>query len=288
MSRLPNFLIIGAQKSGTTSLYEYLRQHPQVYMSPIKEPHFFTYEGAHPPSPGIVTNWFAYQALFSGAKEHHIAVGEASPSYLHAEYAPERIARYLPEVRLIAILRHPAERAFANWVHNVEQGREQLDFREALAAEEDRIRRGADYAFWYKYKGFYYRHLSRYIALFPKEQIYICLFGDLHQQPWALLGDVFMFIGVNPDFQPRLERHNVSGLPVGIAGRIFSRLRKTRAVRTVVKQLVPESVRALIRSRVLVRPRLDEDIRQSLVELYREDILRLQDLLARDLSSWLQ
>jgi len=288
MGKLPNFLIIGAQKSGTTSLYEYLRQHPQVFMSPVKEPHFFTYEGEPPPSPDMVTDWFTYQQLFSAAKEHHIAIGEASPSYLHAEHVPERIAHYLPEVRLIAILRHPAERAFSNWVHNVRNGREHLSFCEALAAEDDRIRQGYSYAFWYKYKGFYYRHLSRYMTLFPRERICVYLFDDLRQQPLALLRDVFTFLGVDPDFQPRLARHNVSGIPKGVVGKVFSRLRKSRALREVVKKSVPESIRAQIRSRILVRPQMAEDVRQSLIALYREDILRLQDFLNRDLSHWLR
>jgi hypothetical protein len=170
VDRLPNFLIIGAQKSGTTSLYNYLKQHPQIFMPRLKEPHFFTYEGQLPPHPSVVTSWQDYRALFADARDE-IAVGEASPSYLHGEQAPRRIAHYFPTIKLIAILRNPADRAFSNWMHNVSYGREELDFGQALQAEERRIQEGVGYLFWYRYKGFYHRHLTRYLALFDRTQL---------------------------------------------------------------------------------------------------------------------
>jgi len=286
--RLPNFLIIGAQKAGTTSLYEYLRQHPQVYMSPVKEPHFFTYEGETPPSAEIVTEWSHYLALFSKAREGHVAIGEASPSYLHAEHAPGRIARYLPRARLIAILRNPVERAFSNWIHNVEHGREQLSFPEALAQEEERMRQGAGYAFYYKWKGFYFRHLSRYLALFPRDQLRVYLFDDLRANPSFVMRDLFEFLEVYPDVSIRFERHNVSGVPRGMAGRLFSRIRKLQAAQQIGKRLMPEAIRRRARSQLLVKPALQEEVRAYLIEVYREDVLRLQDLLRRDLSAWLR
>jgi len=237
-TRLPNFLIIGAQKAGTTSLYEYLRQHPQVYMSPVKEPHFFTYEGEARPSADIVTQWSQYLALFAGAQGHHVAIGEASPSYLHAHHAPERIHRYLPDVRLIAILRNPVERAFSNWVHNVEHGRERLSFPEALAREEERMRQGAGYVFDYRWKGFYAAHLSRYLALFPRDHLRVYLFDELRAKPAWVMRDLFEFLEIDPDFQARLERHNVSGIPKGLAGQVFSRVRKSRVAQRIGKKWI--------------------------------------------------
>lgn len=288
MSRLPTFLIIGAQKSGTISLYEYLRQHPQVYMSPVKEPQFFTYEGERPPSAFVITEWSDYQALFAQAREDHIALGEASTSYLHALHAPERITRYLPNVRLVAILRNPVERAFSNWIHNVENGRERLEFRDALNVEEERMRQGVGYAFYYLYKGFYYQHLCRYLALLPRDHLRVYLFDDLCSDPVRVIQDIYGFIGVDPDFQPRIERHNVSGIPKGLPGRIFSRVRKSTWVQKKGKELVPERVRAWVRKRLIWRPSLPQDVRYALIELYREDILQLESLLGRDLSAWLK
>lgn len=287
MGRLPTFLIIGAQKSGTTSLYEYLRQHPQVYMSPVKEPHFFTYEGERPPSSSVITEWSDYQALFAQAQDH-IALGEASTSYLHANHAPERIAHYLPEVRLVAILRNPVERAFSNWMHNVENGRERLEFRDALDAEGERMRQGVGYAFYYQYKGFYYRHLCRYLALFPRDRLQVYLFDDLRSDPVSVVQDIYGFVGVDPSFRPRIERHNVSGIPKGLPSRVFSLVRKSTWVQKKVKPLIPERVRVWIRERLTWRPILPQDVRHALIELYREDILQLESLLGRELSAWLK
>lgn len=288
MNRLPNFLIIGAQKSGTTSLYEYLCQHPQVYMSPIKEPHFFTYEGESHLSNKIITDWERYIALFSMAKPHHVAIGEASPSYLHAQNAPERIARYLPDVRLIAILRNPIDRAFSNWLHNVRNGREKLSFREALAKEEERMRQGIGYAFYYKFKGFYYQHLSRYIHKFPREHIRVYLFEELSSNPMELLKDIFVFLDIDTSVQINIQQHNVSGIPRGFLGGIFNYIRKLKAIQKLGKQFVSERLRRRIRSKVLEKPVLENELRKYLIELYREDIIKLEHLLGRDLSNWLQ
>jgi hypothetical protein len=120
---MPNFLIIGAAKSGTTSLHHYLKQHPQVYMSQIKEPSFFAFEGTKPAIPGpwkrwaahnFITDIQAYRSLFQGVSDE-VAIGEASTIYLVHPTAPQRIRHYVPDAKLIAILRDPAERAYSNY-----------------------------------------------------------------------------------------------------------------------------------------------------------------------------
>lgn len=148
---LPTFLVIGAAKAGTTSLYHYLGQHPQVFMSPVKEPGFFALEG-HPldfRGPGdewlrqaTTTTLEAYQKLFEGVRDEP-AVGEASVLYLHHHAAPEAIARYVPDVKLVAVLRDPVERAYSAFLYQTRNGREPLaDFEEALRAEPRRIADG--------------------------------------------------------------------------------------------------------------------------------------------------
>src|SRR5215210_1748036 len=152
---LPNFLVIGAGKSGTTSLYHYLRQHPDVYMSPVKEPLFFAAEGgrirfpgpdgrmiSRAANPGAVTRMKDYRALFAGVSGKK-AVGEASPQYLYTPEAPLRIKHYVPEAKLIAVLRNPVERAYSAFLHRTRLGREPLaDFSEALRQEDSRMREG--------------------------------------------------------------------------------------------------------------------------------------------------
>ncbi len=145
---LPNFLVIGATKSGTTSLYTYLKQHPEVYM-PMKEPNFFALEGREPPffrgpegwkepSQKRITDLEGYRTLFAGASGEK-AMGEVSPLYLYAPQAAYRIRRYVPEAKLVAILRNPVERAYSAYMHLVREDREPLGFAEALKEEERRI-----------------------------------------------------------------------------------------------------------------------------------------------------
>ena len=163
---LPNFLLIGAAKSGTSSLYHYFRQHPQIYMSPNKEPSFFAYEGKaiQLTGPGdqdfhakrIVTDLIDYQALF-GDRTNQPAIGEASILYLYAPDAPARIHHYLPDVKLMAVLRNPVDRAFSSYAHLRRDGRESIaDFRLALQEEEARIKANWEHQWHYAQLGFYY------------------------------------------------------------------------------------------------------------------------------------
>lgn len=118
---MPNFLVIGAVKAGTTSLYHYLQEHPQVYMSSVKEPRFFVLEGKQSDeqnAPGFlrtrITTIEAYRALFDGVTTE-VAIGEATPDYIHDPEAAPRIQQHLPDVRLIAMLRNPVDRAFSHY-----------------------------------------------------------------------------------------------------------------------------------------------------------------------------
>ncbi|MDY7015905.1 MAG: sulfotransferase, partial [Cyanobacteriota bacterium] len=147
---LPNFLIIGAAKGGTTSLYTWLAQHPQIYMTPVKEPNFFALQGENFNYPSgtvsqryldeCVTNFEAYLEQFK-AVNCEIAIGEASPFYLYHPQAASRIQQTIPDVKLIAILRDPVERAYSNFLHHIREGFETVeDFSQALQAEESRMR----------------------------------------------------------------------------------------------------------------------------------------------------
>jgi hypothetical protein len=295
---LPNFLIIGAQKSGTTALYHYLKQHPQIYMSPVKEPHFFTYEGGEPrfSSPGRgyttpVTKIEDYQALFQGVSAG-MALGEASTSYIYSIRALERIRRYAPDAKLIAVLRDPAERAYSNYLHCVRGGREPLgDFERALQAEETRIRDNWGPVYHYRQKGFYYGQLKRYFEAFGRDQVKVYLYEDLKGDPLGMLQDTFRYLAVDDAFVPDMSlRHNISGVPKNRA--LHSFLRRPHPVKSAAKLFVPEGVRVRLvtslRNRNLSRPpRLSPEVRGRLVGEYREDILRLEELIQRDLSGWL-
>lgn len=262
---MPNFLIIGAAKAGTSSLYEYLKQHPQIWMSPVKETNFFAFEGETLDfrGPGdqdwissfSITKIEDYLNLFQGA-ENKIAIGEASPLYLYSPKAPERIRHYIPETKLIAILRNPVERAYSQFLMFLRDGREPLyDFAEAIEQEETRILNNWEWAWQYIRVGFYSVQLQRYFDTFDRSQIRVYLFDDFKTSPNSILQDIFQFLGVDNSFIPDMSiKHNVS---------------------------------LIAKHPKLAEPTLDLQVRRRLVEVYQKDVLMLQDLLQRDLSKWL-
>lgn len=305
---LPNFLIIGTAKSGTSSLHHYLKQHPQIYMSPTKETYFFALEGqkANFQGPGdqeainrhAVTDIEGYRAQFRGVT-NELAIGEAATMYLYSLMAPARIRHYVPDAKLIAILRNPADRAYSSFMHMVRDGREPLtDFAEALQEEEARIRNSWEHIWHYKRMGFYHGQLKRYFDLFDRDQIKVYLYGELETNPVGVLQDIFRFLGVDNAFVPDMTlRHNVSGVPKNkVSHALFNRLLNKFEVANIVhKPFLPKRLRQglvanlhLLQDRNLVRGQLPTEIGQHLVRVYREDILKLQELIGRDLSRWLK
>ncbi len=298
---MPNFLIIGTAKAGTTSLYNYLKQHPQVYVSPVKEPKFFAYEGEKLDfrGPGdeefsttAVTDLEAYRALFAKAS-NETALGEASPLYLYLPKALEGIRRHVPEAKLIAILRNPVDRAYSHFSQMIRDGREPLDdFSQALDAEEQRIRENWAFGWHYKRMGFYHAQLERYFEEFDRDQIKVYLYEDLKADPAGVLRETFGFLDVDDAFVPDISlRHNVSGIPKSRA--LHSFIRQSHPVKSVFKPLVPERLRLRIKTNLRNRnlrqpPPLSAEVREELAEAYREDVVKLQGLIRRDLSHWLR
>ena len=285
--RAPDFLVIGAYKSGTTALQESLRAHPEIFV-PTKGPSFFAFDEApaidRPLPPKTVRSWQAYQALFAEAPEGAV-LGEVSPEYLANPWACGRVLERVPDVRLVAILRNPVERAFSDYLMYVRDGDEKDDFAGALAAQDERRRAGSPTGYYLE-TGFYGRQLRPYFEAFPRERIQIHLFEDFAADPDAVLGQLFAFLGVDPSLGEAPERAvNVSGVPrnavVGAAVRGGRR----------VAPLVPEAVRRRAKAalaRGLDRPALDADARRRLVEVYREDVAELERLLGRSLGGWLE
>lgn len=303
---MPNFLVVGAARSGTTSLYTYLKQHPQVYMTAIKEPEFFSYEGLeldfNGPKGKEETNRGirrytpadieGYCALFREVSNEK-AIGEASPMYLYSAQAPGRIRHHIPAAKLLVILRNPVERAYSTFSLLTLQGREPIkEFSQALEAEEARIRNKWTWMYHYKNVGFYYAQLKRYLDVFERDQIRVYLYEDLKADPSRLVQNVFRFLEVEDTFVPEVSvRENPAGTP---RSEIYSKLvDKPNPVKSLLKPLVPERVRkriiASLSARNLTeRPPLSQEIRRGLIEVYREDILKLQNLIGRDLSGWLK
>ncbi len=199
----PNFLIIGSQKAGTTTLYHVLRQHPQIYLPPRKEINFFFLDTHY--QRGLT--WYEHQ--FADAPATVRAIGEASPGYICHPAAPRRIAQALPNVRLILTIRNPIERAWSQYWDNRRHLSEPLTFAETMATylEDDYMpgRRG------YFSRGVYIRYIRRYLDYFPRENLLVIPLSDLKQHPAQTYRRIFTFLGIDADFKANFQaRHNAA------------------------------------------------------------------------------
>jgi len=312
----PNFFLVGAAKAGTTSLYNYLAQHPQIFMSPIKEPHFLADEiraeyfadehrekialweaelrvylrgpmSERFPS-GPVADWQDYLKLFRGAGECR-AIGEASPCYLWSKTAPRNMATRFPGAKIIVMLRNPVERAFAQHLHTLSVAKAPMSFSEhvdmALGSTSPKI--GEFYPFLEF--GFYGQQLRRYCDWFPGERIRVFLYENYLRDPSGLLLEIFRFLDVDETFVPDMsERHMQSRVPRWFGVRQW--LRRSGLWQSASQRLGADLRRTL--RPMVFRPRagmaLDTADRARMVEFYRAEILDLASLLEMDLSSWLK
>jgi hypothetical protein len=273
----PNFLIIGAGKAGTTSLYHYLGQHPDVYMSPIKEPGYYCDEEQLREIPAIRSRE-AYESLFSRTGAAH-AIGEATASYLNTVAGIDRMHADLPGVRLIVSLRHPVDRAYSSYLARCARGIETCTPEDAL---------------WPGHTAFeaslYGEPLKRYFRRFPRQQVKVILFDDLVARPQDTVRDVFRFLGVDPAFDADTAiRHNRAIVPR------FAGLNRTIArMLRVARPMMPEFLLwrgfgvALRRPLMRAPEPLPPALRSRLLGLYRDDILATAELVGRDLTHWLR
>jgi len=285
---LPNFMIIGVAKAGTTSLYHYLDQHPQVFMCPIKGTNFFGYEDARawkwtdegdPPllRHFQVTTFEEYEAVFAGVSGE-IAIGEASPQYFRCPTAARRIRECIPDVKLVANLRNPADRAFSGFLMRTRRGEAVKSVYEELTPESSHVK-----------EGFYYKRMKRYFDIFPKHQIKVYIFEEFKEDPAKVVVDLFDFLGVATNFVPSTStRHNPAAIP---RNRLLNRLFFNPTLIRTAKAVLPESVQRMAKrvqqQNLKLPPKFPADLRAKLLDHYREDILKLEALLDRDLSIWL-
>jgi hypothetical protein len=209
---LPSALIIGAQRSGTTSLFNYLAQHPDVLLPLAKEIHYFDLHYAR----GV--RWYRGRFPFGHRLRSPVLTLDASPYYLPHPLAPERAVRLLPDVKLVAVLRNPIDRTLSHYQHEVRAGRETLSLAEALereaerlAGEEERLRRDPDYysynhhRYSYTHRGRYIEQIRRWAQHFPRSRFLVVQSERLFRDPAAVSAAVYDFLGLRPH---RLERYD--------------------------------------------------------------------------------
>jgi hypothetical protein len=296
----PNFIIIGAPRAGTTSLYHYLRQHPQIVMSRIKETNYFAYlasqfETDHkiaPQSKWVVTNSAEYDALFD-VKENTKAIGEASPFYTYAPGVPQQIKEHIPDAKLILIIRNPIERAYSTYLKNRREGTEIRPFEDALAQEIQSPSKVVCSESYYIRAGLYFEHITRYRSHFDKSQLKVVFQEDLQSVPLQVMADIFEFLGVDTAYSPDVSvRFNEAMPPLVVKKNSGRRLMKslTRRIREYLPQKLYFSllnIQYSVNKKVAVYPELPVALRRLLRDQYMQDVQNLQNLLGRDLSHWL-
>lgn len=299
----PDFLIVGAPKAGTTALHSALTQHPDVFVTRPKEPKYWLCDDAPPPhwrGPGdrhSQQEWVwrseEYADLFRPARDDQVR-GESTPFYLWSRGAHRRIGADLPEVRLIAVVRDPVDRAYSNWMHLWSDGLEPVaDFRRAFALQDERVRRG--YApFWrYRELGLYGEQLAHLYAHVAPERVLVLRYRDIVDDPAGTVDRACRFLGIREGQVSSIPRDNARSYAVPGW--------RTRAIGPVVRagaalgQFVPPQVWrrlsvpvvAQLSGRDTHRPHLAPEERAELIEVFADDIGLLSDLTGQDFRDWL-
>ena len=278
-------------KSGTTSLYQYLNAHPQAFLSPIKEPQYFCKERTPQPSDranGITVDWEDYLRLFERARDE-VAIGEASAGYLCSRSAAYEIHRTFPNARILIILRDPAERAYSQYLTEWRWNYNHASFRESLIYD------GApgEPLAWVASRphiaiSLYHDQVKRYLDTFGPDQVRVYLYDDLKRDVDSLMSDVYGFLGLERRFGPKSfeVRFNRSAKPHFVTLDRF-------LIEPLSRRVLTRKTRARLRERLRkiyyrqARPINPED-RSYLIGIFRDDILKLQDLIHRDLAHWLR
>lgn len=290
-TRLPDFLIVGAMKSGTTTLYEHLERNPHVFMSTPKEPNYFSIDEVYERGVG----W--YCSLFADAHPEQVC-GEASPSYSrYPRFADttRRIAELLPDVKLVYIMRHPVERFYSNYVFDRSYGHNE-PIRETLTSRSYVLETSN-----------YMLQIEKYLEHFSRDQMLFLLLDDLKENPERVLNELCDFLGVaNESVSPA---ENLQANPRGrnyMAHRSNKSLQKLRSLPGVsmMKRVVPAGLRGRLRDRMFTQlpdskmgkwiakrhtertEPLTSELRQDLLDRLAEPTARLEAFLGRDLSAW--
>lgn len=309
--RLPNFFLAGVSRAGTTSLHGYLHQHPQIFMSPVKEPHFFGagdllrdphrdevlsavtrnraaltayLEGPQEPvNFRLIVQWEDYLRLFRDSRDE-LVVGESSTGYLWLPSAPSAISAKVPEARVAFMLRDPAERLFTLYLQHIWEGRS-TTFPAWFEATLDTPRHSASTIG----AGRYATHLQRFFDVFPREQLRVHLYEDYRTAPRDVLRDLFAFLEVAPEHPIDLSARQRQSL-VPRYPRLHG-LRRRLLGGASLPRWVPQRLRRTIWRMYHGRPTghvMEPADRRMAIDFYRDEIRRTGELIGRDLAAWLR
>ena len=292
---LPNFLIIGASKCGTTALYYYLKQHPEISFPDLKEPKYFSSLNESFPHNGIgdrsvdkyvIKSLPAYKKLFADIDNKR--VGDASPDSLYFyDKTAIHIKETLGDIPIIIMLRNPVKRAFSAFMYLKRDSREKLNFSDGLLAENKRLEDNWDFIWGYKKCGLYYNRVKLFMDNFSN--VKVILQEDLKNDTLASLQDIYSFLELDTKFKTDVSiKHNESGIP----NNIFSKFLLSRNnifstfFRELMKRFIPRDLLEKVASKSLESMPILEKDEIALKPYFFNDICKLEKLINKDLSSW--
>jgi len=279
----PNFFIVGTSKAGTTSLYEYLKQVPGIFMSPRKEPYFFVNDVLSDDSTNPVQNREEYLDLYNNVNDED-AIGESS-LYLWYPEAPKLIHEVVPHARIIIILRDPINRAFSHYAMLLRDGIVKISFHEALMALKSKIEnKNRDVPHYLKIS-FYSNDVKRFIDVFGREQVKILFFEKFVQNEKITIAEVLQFLGISYDVNNlKIRKHN----PASVPRTAFTKLiLNSNLISKISRNLFSDSLKIKLIDRLLfketVPPKLSSEHKKLLRQFYQEDVEKLQKILSCEL-----
>ena len=292
-----NFIIPGVARCGTTSMYYYLNQHPEIEFLKLKEPKFFSSFGKKFPHTGpgdyfvdkqTIRSYKNYNKLFSGLNLNK-CIGEASSDYFyfHKHTISKLKQAFGKELKIIICIRNPVERAFSAYNNLIRDSREDLSFENALEAEHHRINENFDWMWYYTSGSFYYDGIKAFKENFDK--VKIILNDDLSKHPKKTVIEIFEFLNVDTSFIPNTkDRYSISGRPKGFLYALISnRVWMTTLIRNGAINIIPRKYLERIAKKMFKKEELNQEIENKLINLFKEDIIKTQNLIDKDLSHWL-
>ncbi|MBT3191373.1 MAG: hypothetical protein HN341_02340 [Verrucomicrobia bacterium] len=287
---IPTFLIVGAAKAGTTSLYHYLKQHPDVFMPKLKEPHYFAQfaDELCKKQFYFLREWNEYLALFEGAGTAK-AIGESSVSYLCHSGTAQRIRDRLPDVKIIICLRNPVERVFSHFLMDIRDGKLPCaaELLPTVLADDDIPEKMWGSCNLFLECGRYARQVAEYFEVFGRDSVRVILYEDFKTNPIETLHDLYAFLGINTDFTPQIGKvFNTYAKP---RSALLAPIYSSYQIRRLGKLIFPDQWKQRILGLFLKRepkPEMTEVEMTTLYELYQADVEALEDLLGFDLSAW--
>jgi len=285
-TRKPNFFIVGAQRCGTTTLYHTLKKHPDIFMSPVKEPCFFIKQKTK-------KEWDEYLQLFQKSNKEKI-IGEASTIYFHNKKSPYLIKNKTPNAKILIQLRSPVERTISAYKQNRKRGKEKLNLKDALTEENKRIQKNFDNSFYYFHKSIYYPQVKKFFDVFGEKSVKITVFEEFIQNPQKILNEIASFLEIDPKkFIQEIKKYN-PGNQLGInclnnflTRKSFFKKFFKFILSTRIKKQIKEKIYWFPLSSKKIKVSFSEKEKKKLQKKFIPDIKKLENLIKKDLNCWL-